>query len=26
VLKETADAEQLDLRRAGEAFSVLPTV
>ena len=26
VLKDTAEAEQLDLRRAGEAFSVLPTV
>ena len=26
VLKETAEAEQLDLRQAGEAFSVLPTV
>ena len=26
VLKETAEAEQLDLRQPGEAFSVLPTV
>jgi acylphosphatase len=26
VLNETADLEQLNLRQAGEAFSVLPTV